>query len=193
MKIKPKVQRKLELLSKQSWSSAASVVRHLGGRKWFVRGLGIGHGADCQVHICLGDASAGSRRGGRQRVWPPAGGAVLLPHTRPRWAGMRVALWVLWLWGWISCPPVCRGLHRRAPKPPGLRCFSQNPVFTLPASEHLLFLFFYLRLLCPRLRIRETTETPTAMKTHEGLLTSSSLCPIIPDRAEQGVGPRGRF
>ena len=33
------------------------------------------------------------------------------------------------------------GLHRRAPKPPGLRRFSQNPAFTLPASELLWFVF----------------------------------------------------
>ena len=141
----------------------------------------------CEMHL------RGLRRGGRQRVWPPAGGAVLLPETRSRWAGCGWGLWVLWLWGRASPTPVCWGLHRRAPKPPGLRRFSQNPVFTLPASELLLVLFFYLRLLCPRLRIRETSEKPTEMQTHEGLLTSSSLCPIIPDRAEQRVGPRGRF
>ena len=42
-------------------------------------------------------------------------------------------------------PPVCMGFHRRAPKSPGLRRFSQNPAFTLPVSELLLVLFFYLR------------------------------------------------
>ena len=31
------------------------------------------------------------------------------------------------------------------------------------------------------------------MQTHEGLLTSSSLGPSIPDTAEQGLGPRGGF
>ena len=74
-----------------------------------------------------------------------------------------------------------------------LHCFSQNPAFTLPASELLLVLFFFLRLFCPRLRIRETTEKPTPMQTHEGLFTSSSLCPSTPDIAEQGLGPRGGF
>ena len=48
-------------------------------------------------------------------------------------------------------------------------------------------------LLCPRLRIRETTEEPTPMQTHEGLFTSCSLGPSIPDTAEQGFGPRGGF
>ena len=45
-------------------------------------------------------------------------------------------------------------------------------------------------VLCPRLRIRETTKEPTPMQTHEGLFTSSSLGPNIPDTAEQGLGPR---
>ena len=87
--------------------------------------------------------------------------------------------------------PCLQALHRRAPKPPGLRRFSQNPAFTLPASELLLVLFFYLRLLCPRLRIRETTEKPITMQTHEGLFTSSIFSPSISDTAEQGIGPRG--
>ena len=31
------------------------------------------------------------------------------------------------------------------------------------------------------------------MQTHQGLFTSSSLGPSIPDTAEQGLGPRGGF
>ena len=46
-------------------------------------------------------------------------------------------------------------------------------------------------VLCPRLRIQETTKEPTPMQTHEGLFTSSSMGPNIPDTAEQGLGPRG--
>ena len=45
-------------------------------------------------------------------------------------------------------------------------------------------------VLCSRLRIRETTEEPTPMQTHEDLLASSSLGPSVPDTAEQGLGPR---
>ena len=48
-------------------------------------------------------------------------------------------------------------------------------------------------VLSPRLRIRETTEEPTLIQTHEGLFTSSSLGPSTPDTAEQGLGPRGGF
>ncbi|XP_072662566.1 uncharacterized protein [Canis lupus baileyi] len=33
-------------------------------------------------------------------------------------------------------------------------------------------------------------EKPTPKQTHEGLFTSSSLCPSIPDSAEQGLRPR---
>ena len=111
----------------------------------------------------------------------------------PWWSGCGWGLWVLWLWGWASGPPVCMGLHRRAPKPLGIRRFSQNPAFTLPASELLLVLFFYLRVLCPRLRIQETTEKPTPIQTHVRLFTSSSLCPSIPNRVEQGLGSWGGF
>ena len=85
--------------------------------------------------------------------------------------------------------PICRGLNRRAANPPGLCCSSQNPAFTLRASELLLVLIFYLKLFCPRLGIRDTTEKLTPMQTHEGLFTSSSLCPSTPDIAEQGLGP----
>ena len=45
-------------------------------------------------------------------------------------------------------------------------------------------------LLCPRLRIRETTKEPTPMQVHEGLFTSLSLGPSILHTAEQGLGPR---
>ena len=48
-------------------------------------------------------------------------------------------------------------------------------------------------MLCPRLRIWETTKEPTRMQTHEGLFTTSSLDPSVPDTAEQGLGPRGGF
>ena len=46
-----------------------------------------------------------------------------------------------------------------------------------------------LKVLCPRLRFRETTKEPTAMQVHEGLFTSSSLGPSILHTAEQGLGP----
>ena len=45
----------------------------------------------------------------------------------------------------------------------------------------------------PNLRIQETTKEPTPMQTHEGLFTSSSFCPSMPDTEEQVLGPRGGF
>ena len=154
-----------------------------------MRGLGIGHGADCQVHICLGDASVGSEAGWASAHLASSGRCCAAPSDPAQMGGIWVGSLGPLALGLSILPPVCRGLHRRAHKPPGLRRFSQNPAFTLPASELLLVFFFYLRLLCPRLRIRETSEKPTLMQTHEGLFTTSSLCPSIPDRAEQGLGP----
>ncbi|KAM8963806.1 uncharacterized protein AAEQ78_013166 isoform 2-T4 [Lycaon pictus] len=58
-----------------------------------------------------------------------------------------------------------------------------------PAFELMLSLLLTIEL-CPRLRIRETTKEPTVMQAHEGLLTSSSLDPSIPDTEEQGLGPQ---
>ena len=48
-------------------------------------------------------------------------------------------------------------------------------------------------VLCPRLRIRETTKELTPMQTHKGWFPNSSLRPSTPDTAEQGLGPRGGF
>ena len=54
----------------------------------------------------------------------------------------------------LSIPlPSLHGPPEKRPPVPDLRRFSQNPAFTLHASELLLVLFFFLRLLCPRLRI----------------------------------------
>ena len=167
------------------------MVRQLGGSEWSVRGLGMGLGTDSQVHICGLRGGVGVSASDLQRValccslrlgadgrdasgdTGSSGSGAEHPPTPPT--------------------PICKGLHKRPANAAGLHCFSQNPAFTLPASELLLVLFFFLRLFCPRLRIRETTEKPTPMQTHEGLFTSSSLYPSTPDIAEQGLGPRRGF
>ena len=51
----------------------------------------------------------------------------------------------------------------------------------------------FMRVLCPRLRIRETTKEPTLMQTHVGCFTNSSKGPGIPHTVEQGLGPGGGF
>ena len=63
MKIKHKVQRKLD----HTFRAELNLCSLCGPTPWWQQvvcaGLGIGHGADCQVHICLGDAPAGSEAG----------------------------------------------------------------------------------------------------------------------------------
>ena len=153
----------------------------------------MGLGADSQVHICLGDVPAVSEAGWVSAPLASSGQRCAAPSDLALMGRTRVGTLGPVALG-LSIPlPGLHGPPQKSPQVPGLHCFSQNTVFTLHASELLLVLFFFLRLLCPRLRIRETTEKPTPMQTHEGLFTSSSLCPSIPDRAEQGLGPRGGF
>ena len=73
--------------------------------------------------------------------------------------------------------------------------FDLPKYFLYSAFELMLSLLLTIEhmVLCPRLRIRETTKEPTVMQAHEGLLTSSSLDPSIPDTEEQGLGPQGGF
>ena len=125
--------------------------------------------------------------GGLQRLWPPAGDAVVLPEIGAVWSDLGGDTGSSGS-GAKHPTPQSASPPQKSPKR-----ISQNPAFTLPASEMLLVLFFYLRLLCPRLRIRKTMEKPTPKQTHEGLFTSSSLCPSTPDIAEQGLGPQHGF
>ena len=111
----------------------------------------------------------------------------------PLMGGMRVGSLGPLALGLSIWSPSLHGPPQKSPQAPGSRWFSQKPAFTLPVSELLLVLFFYLRVLCPRLRIQETTEKPTLIQTHVRLFTSSSLCPSIPNRVEQGLGSRGGF
>ena len=88
--------------------------------------------------------------------------------------------------------PQSAGASTEEPRSPRVSAASLRTLclLYLHPSFFCLFVFFYLRLLCPRLRIRETTEKPTPMQTHQGLFTSSSLRPSTPDTTEQGLGPR---
>ncbi|XP_077700453.1 uncharacterized protein LOC144281356 isoform X2 [Canis aureus] len=47
------------------------------------------------------------------------------------------------------------------------------------------------RTVEPKIANPRNHQKPTLMQTHEGLFTSSSLCPSIPDTVEQGLGPPG--
>ena len=117
------------------------MVRHLGGSEWSVRGLGIGHGADCQVHICLGDASVGSEAGWASARLAPSGWRCAAPSDPAQMGGIWVGSLGPLALGLSILPPICRGLHRRAPKPPGLCCFSQNPAITTCVRASFGFLF----------------------------------------------------
>ena len=63
MIIKHKVQRNLDPTFQAELNLASYVVRQHGGSEWSVQGLGMGSGADYQVHICAVDAPAGSEVG----------------------------------------------------------------------------------------------------------------------------------
>ena len=63
MKIKHKLQRKLDPTFQAVLNLYSLCGPTLVGSECSVRGLGMAHGADCQVHICLGDAPAGSGAG----------------------------------------------------------------------------------------------------------------------------------
>ena len=187
MTIKHKVQRKLD----HTFQVELNLYSLCGPTPWWQRvvcaGLVFGDGADCHVHICLGDAPAGSEAGWASALLASSGQCCAAPWDSALMGGMRVGTLGPLALGLSIPSPSLQALHRRAPK-----LISQNSAFTLPMSKLLLVLFFYLRLLCPRLWIWEITKKPTPMP-HEGLFTSSSLCPSIPNTAEQGLGPWGGF
>ena len=168
MKLEQKLQR-----NRPYFPGRAEALKPLWSNNWWHRMVCVGSGDGpwrwmSGAHLPGSCTCGGQRRGGRQCLWAPGGGAVQLPESWIWWAGCRWGRWVLWLWGWASRPPVCWGLHRRAPKPPGLRYFSQNPVFTLPASELLLFVcfFFLSQTVVPKIaNLRNHREANTNANT----------------------------
>ena len=105
-------------------------------------GLGMGCGADCQVHICLGYAPAGIRDGVGVSISGLQRAALCCSLRLGADGGMRVGtLGPLALGLRIPPPSLQAAGTKGAAKPPGLCRFSQNPAFTLPASEFLWFCF----------------------------------------------------
>ena len=167
------------------------MVQQLAGSEWSVWGVRMGCGVECQVHISLGVAPrgigvVGISVSGLQRT---ALCCSLRPGPDVRDAGGDAGSSSS---GAEHPAPQSAGASTEEPPSPRVSAASLRILRTLPASELLLVFFFYLRLLCPRLRIRETTEKPTQMQTHEGLFTSWSLRPSTPD-TEQGLGPQSGF
>ena len=152
-------------------------------------GSGVGHGADCQVHICLGDASAGSEAGWASARLASSGWRCAAPSHRAQMGGNAGGSLGPLALGLNILPPSLQGPPQKSPQAPGSPPLLSESCVHSTCVQASFGLYFYIRLLCPRLRIRETTEMSTPMQTHEGLFTSLSLCPSIPDRAEQGLGP----
>ena len=61
----------------------------------------------------------GQRRGGHQRLWAPADSAVLLPETRPWWAGCGVGTLGPLALGLSIPPPSLLGPPQKSPQAPG--------------------------------------------------------------------------
>ena len=98
-------------------------------------GLGMGCGADCQVHICLGYAPAGIRDGVGVSISGLQRAALCCSLRLGTDGGMRVGtLGPLALGLRIPPPSLQAAGTKGSAKPPGLCGFSQNPAFTLPAS-----------------------------------------------------------
>ena len=146
MKIKHKVQKNLN----PTFQAELNHSSLCGLTQWWQWVVCVGSGdwpcSDCQVHICLGDGHVGSEAWWASALLASSGQCCAAPWDSALMGGMRVGtLGPLALR--LSIPsPSLQALHRRSPKPPSLCWFSQNPAFTLPMSELLLVLFFYLRL-----------------------------------------------
>ena len=151
--------------------------------------VGSGHGRRALIVRCTSAWELhlwGQKRGGRQRLWAPAGGAVLM-------GGMRVGSLCPLALGLSILPPSQLAPPQESSQAPGSPLLLSEPCVHSTCVRASFGFVFFLRLLCPRLRIRETTEKLTLMQTHEGLFTNSSLCPCIPDTVEQGLGTQGGF
>ena len=169
------------------------MVQQLGGSEWSVPGLGMGCGADYQVHICLVDGTEGWEAGWASAPLESSRRRSAAPWDLTLIGGMREGSLGPLALGLSILPPSLQGPPQKSPQAPGSPLLLSEPCVHSTCVRASFLLFFYLRLLCPRLWIRKTMEKPTPKQTHEGLFTSSSLCPSTPDIAEQGLGPRRGF
>ena len=84
-----------------------------------MQGLGIGHGADCQVHICLGDASVGSEAGWASAPLASSGRRCAAPSDQAQMGGMRVGSLGPLALGLSILPPSLQGSPQKIPQVPG--------------------------------------------------------------------------
>ena len=152
----------------------------------------MGCGADCQVHICLVGAPARIRDGvcvstsGLQRavlccsLRLGADGGSPVRTLGPLALGLRIP------------PPSLQAHHRRAAKPPVPCCFSQNPAFTLPASEFLLVLFLSQTVVPKIANMRNHQEADSDANTR-GIIYKLDLVSKYTRHCRSGTWTRGRF
>ena len=193
MKIKPKVQRKLELLSKQSWSSAASVVQHLGGSEWSVQGLGIGHGADCQVHICLWDASAGSEAGWASARLASSGWRCAAPWDPALMGGMRVGSLCPLALGLSIPPPQSAGASTEELPSPRVSAASLRTLRSLYLRPSFFWFCFFISDCCAQDCESEKPPRSQHQCKHTRVYLQAWACVHVYPTVEQGLGPRGGF
>ena len=84
-----------------------------------MRGLGIGHGADSQVHIYLGDASAGSEAGWASACPASSGRRCAAPSDQAQMGGMRVGSLGPLALGLSILPPSLLGPPQKSSQAPG--------------------------------------------------------------------------
>ena len=115
------------------------------------------------------------RQGGHQHLWPPVGGAVLLPETPPGGQDAGGVSGALAL-GLSILPPQSAWASTEELPSPRVSADSLRTLRLLYLCPSFFWFCFFI------------SEKLTLMQTQEGLFTSSSLCPSIPNRVEQGLG-----
>ena len=136
---------------------------------------------------------AGSEAGWASARLASSGWRCAPPRDPVQMGGMRVGSLGALALGLSIWSPSLHGPPQKSPQAPGSPPLLSESCVYSTCVRASFGLYFYLRLLCPRLRIQETTEKPTLLQTHVRLFTSSSLCPSIPNRVEQGLGSLGGF
>ena len=91
--------------------------------------------------------------------------------------------------------PQSAGASTEEPPSPRVSASSLRTLHSLDlCPSFFCFCFCFLsQTVEPKIANPRNHQKPTLMQTHEGLFTSLSLCPCIPDTVEQGLGPRGGF
>ena len=189
MKIKHKVQRKLN----PTFQAELKLCSLCGPTTWWQRVVCAGSG-DGPWHWFSGAHLRGQRRGGRQRLWPPAGGAVLLPETRRWWERCQWGRWVLWLWGWASRPPSLQRPPQKSPQAPGSLPLLSEPCIHSACVRASFGFFFFISDCCAQdCESEKPLRSRHRCKRTRVYLQAQACVQVHPDTTEQGLGPRSGF